>query len=214
MQRTLTPPPITPSTPSVTRDELHFRRIDMRGYRRSDGLYEVEGRVTDTKPNDFAPGAGAGEVVPAHAPIHDMGVRLVFDLDMVIHGVETFMDATPFPVCLGGGLALQSLKGVRIGNGWSREVRSRLGGAASCTHLMEILIPLATTAFQTMITERRDRPEPLDANGRPRKIDSCYAYGAHTEVVQRRWPQFHRPLAAENKTHAETISPAGVTSGE
>lgn len=31
----------------ITREELHFRRIDMRGYRRSDDLYEVEGRVTD-----------------------------------------------------------------------------------------------------------------------------------------------------------------------
>ena len=36
-----------------TREELHFRRIDMRGYRRSDGLLEVEGRVTDRKPTDF-----------------------------------------------------------------------------------------------------------------------------------------------------------------
>lgn len=166
----------------------------MRGYRRGDGLYEVEGRVVDTKPNDFAPGNGAGKVVPAGAAIHDMGVRLVFDIDLVIRAVETVMDATPFPVCLGGGQALQSLVGVRIGNGWSREVRGRLGGAAACTHIMELLIPMATTAFQTMTTERRGRPEPLDAQGRPRKIDSCYAYAAHTEVVQRRWPEFHRPL--------------------
>ena len=187
----------------VTREELHFRRIDMRGYRRDDGMYEVEGRVVDTKPRDFSPGNGTGRVVPAGEPIHDMGVRLVFDADMVIHAVETFMDATPFPVCLGGRQALQSLKGVRIGGGWSREVRSRLGGAASCTHIMEILIPLATTAFQTMSTERRGRPEPLDAQGRPRKIDSCYAYAAHTDVIQRRWPQFHRPLAEDAAKAAE-----------
>lgn len=30
---------------AVTREELHFRSIEMRGFRRSDGLYEVEGRV-------------------------------------------------------------------------------------------------------------------------------------------------------------------------
>ena len=28
---------------------LHLHRIEMRGYRRADGLYEIEGRVTDTK---------------------------------------------------------------------------------------------------------------------------------------------------------------------
>lgn len=214
MQRTLSPAPITQATPAVTRDELHFRRIDMRGYRRSDGLYEVEGRVTDTKPRDFAPGAGAGKVVPADMPIHDMGVRLVFDADMVIHRVETFMDASPFPVCLGGGLALQTLNGVRIGNGWSREVRGRLGGTASCTHLMEILIPLATTAFQTMITERRDRAEPLDAKGRPRKIDSCYAYAAHTDVVQRRWPQFHNPRPTGGHTSSDIMAESDAIPGE
>jgi len=29
-------------------------------------------------------------------------------------------------------------------------------------------------------------------NGRPAKIDSCYAFASHREVVLRRWPQFHR----------------------
>ncbi len=179
-------------SPATNREELHFRRIDMRGYRRDDGFFEVEGRVTDRKPFDFVPG-GVGETVPATAPIHDMGVRLVFDADMVVHDVSTFTDAAPYPVCHAGGLALNTLKGVRIGNGWNKAVRSRLGGARSCTHLMELLIPLATTAFQTMSTERRDRPEPLDANGRPKKIDSCYAYAAHHEPVRKRWPAFHQP---------------------
>jgi hypothetical protein len=27
--------------------------------------------------------------------------------------------------------------------------------------------------------------------GRPVKIDSCYAYASHREVVKRRWPAFH-----------------------
>ena len=186
---------IAPARPDVTREEMHLRRIDMRGYRRSDGLFEVEGRVTDTKPEDFVPG-GVGATVPAGQPIHDMGVRLVFDADMVVRDVIPFMDSTPYPACLGGGLALRSMIGLSIGNGWSKEVRARLGGARSCTHLMEILIPMATTAFQTMTVERRDRPEPLDETGRPRKIDTCYAYAAHQEPVRQRWPEFHRPEGA------------------
>ena len=43
----------SPDDDAVTREELHFRRIDMRGWRRSDGLYEVEGRVIDHKPNVY-----------------------------------------------------------------------------------------------------------------------------------------------------------------
>lgn len=177
---------------NVVREELHFRRIDMRGYRRSDGLFEVEGRVIDRKPGDFMP-ASSSRLVPAHEPIHDMGVCLVFDKAMVVHEVKTFTDAAPYSVCPEGGRALQSLKGVRIAAGWSREVRSRLSGARSCTHLMELLMPLATTAIQSMSGLRVDEKEAVDASGRPKKIDSCYAYSAERELVHRRWPEFHIP---------------------
>lgn len=179
-----------PADASVTREELHFRRIDMHGFRRSDGLYELEGRVTDRKPQDFNLSSG-GRTVPANEPIHDMGVRLVFDDEMVIHDVQTLTLAAPYAQCPEGGRALQSLKGLKMASGWSREVRSRLAGARSCTHLMEILIPLATTAIQSLSVPLADRPDKLDANGRPTKIDSCYAYAAERELVFQRWPQFH-----------------------
>jgi len=48
-------PPASTVDADVTRNELHFRRIDIRGFRRSDGLFEVEGRVVDRKPHDFEP---------------------------------------------------------------------------------------------------------------------------------------------------------------
>jgi Protein of unknown function (DUF2889) len=182
----------------VTREEIHHRRIDMRGFRRSDGLYELEGRVTDRKPFDFRPG-GDGEIVPAQQGIHDMGVRLVFDEHMVVHDVTTFMDATPYPACLGGGAALQSLKGLRIGGGWIREVRSRLGGGLSCTHLMELLTPMATAAIQALSPVRNARPDRWNESGRPAKLDSCYAYRAESEVVKRRWPAFYRPAPPETQ---------------
>jgi hypothetical protein len=176
-------PSASTSDADVTRDELHFRRIDMRGFRRSDGLFEVEGRVVDRKPHDFEP--ILGQPVSAGAPMHDMGVRLVFDDEMVVHDVQTFTEAAPYELCPAGGLALQELKGLRMTSGWSREVRSRLVGARSCTRLMELLVPLATVAFQSLSMLRRGRPDHLDATGRPTKIDSCYAYAAEGELVRR-----------------------------
>lgn len=189
------PPPAPALPPDPQREELHHRRIDMRGYRRSDGLFEIEGRVVDRKPFDFTPASG-NHTVPAHRPIHDMGVRLVFDDAMVVREVQTFTDAAPYEVCPWGGQALQAMKGVRIAAGWSSEVRNRLAGARSCTHLMELLLPMATTAIQSMSAMRIGRPDALDANGRPKQIDSCYAYAAERDLVKRRWPQFHRPAAS------------------
>lgn len=183
--------------PIVTRNELHFRRIDMRGYARSDGLYEVEGRVVDRKPEAFTSWLD-GRDVPANAPIHDMGVRIIYDKTMKVHAVETFTDATPYAICPGGGAALQTLVGLSMTKGWSREVRERLSGAVSCTHLMQLLMPLATVAFQSMGALRRSSVLERDATGRPLKVDSCYAYGAGQELVKKHWPEFYEP-APETK---------------
>jgi len=174
------------------REELHHRRIDMRGYRRRDGLYEVEGRVTDRKPEEFVPLNGSRRFA-AGTPIHDMGVRIVFDESMVVHEIHTFTEAAPYDECPQGGRALQVLKGLRLGGGWGKEVRSRLGGEKSCTHLMELLLPLATVAYQSMSMVNRARPLALDPTGRPMKIDSCYAYGAQRSLVRELWPQYYRP---------------------
>jgi Protein of unknown function (DUF2889) len=180
------------SADSVEREEMHLRQIEMRGFRRSDGLYEVEGRLIDRKPQAFTPPNG-GRHVLAGMPIHNLGVRLVFDAQMLVHDVQTFTDDAPHPLCSDGGHTLQALKGLHIASGWNQEVRKRLDRSQTCTHLRELLIPLATTALQSMATLRMREPDRLDAAGRPIKIDSCYAYNAESEVVQQRWPQFHRP---------------------
>lgn len=185
----------TPSGIDMGREELHFRRIDMRGYRRGDGLFEVEGRVTDRKPHEFT-AAGGGPAIPPHEPLHDMGVRLIFDEAMIVRDVQTFTRVAPYTPCQDGGKALQLMKGVRIGPGWGSEVRSRLSGPRSCTHLMELLLPMATAAIQAMSAVRKGEPNPIGKSGRPWQIDSCYAYDAGREVVLQRWPQFHRPGAA------------------
>jgi hypothetical protein len=178
----------------LTREELHFRRIDMRAWRRSDGLFEVESRLTDQKPSDFLR-PRTDKFVPAGQPLHDLGVRVVFDGDLTVTAVSTFTDAAPVEDCWDGGRALQAMVGVKMTSGWSKEVRERLSGARSCTHLRELLMPMATTAFQAIAGLRMNRPEPLDATGRPKKIDSCYAFGAERELVLRFWPEFYRGKA-------------------
>ncbi|KVK90940.1 DUF2889 domain-containing protein [Burkholderia cepacia] len=181
------------TTERVTREPLHARQITFEGFRRSDGLFEIEGCLTDRKPHDFAP-PSSPRVVPANEPIHDLGLRVVFDLDMIVHQVETFIRAYPYRECPGGGATLQALVGLRIGAGWSGEVRKRLPPGDTCTHLREILIPLATAAIQTVNPLRSQTLlDATDASGKPLKIDSCFAYGASRELVLQRWPAFHRP---------------------
>ena len=70
-------------------------------------------------------------------------------------------------------------------------MRERLGGVKGCTHLTELLAQMATVAFQTVFLEHKAKAPKLDANGRPLKIDSCYAYASERELVRVRWPEHY-----------------------
>lgn len=180
-------------TESIEREEIHHRQVDLRFYRRSDGLYEIIGKLIDTKSHSFRQ-LGGSEDLPPGSRVHDISVQLVIDADMQVVDASARMDVTPFQICPGATGALQSLKGLRIGGGWNRKVRELLSGAASCTHIVELLGPMATTAHQGMAPQRiaRINAEGGDAE-RQSRIDSCYAYGSQREVVARLWPQLRRP---------------------
>ena len=44
--------------PTVAREPLHRRSIEINGYKRADGLFDIEGHLVDTKPIDFKLTAG------------------------------------------------------------------------------------------------------------------------------------------------------------
>lgn len=182
-------------TDQIPREELHLRQIELRGWRRGDGLFEIEASLTDRKPDAFQPPAGL-RVVPSGEAIHDLGLTLVFGADMVVRGVSTFISAHPYRQCTGGGESLQALVGLKIGAGWSTDVRKRLPSGETCAHLRELLIPLASAAVIALTSVRgQEDLNALRPDGTPRKIDSCYAYGASRELVMQRWPDFHKPVA-------------------
>lgn len=188
-----------PLTPPVSREPLHHRAIDMRGFRRSDGLYDIEGRITDIRSYDFSP--ERGRTVKANTPLHDMWVRLIIDLEMQIHEVEAITDASPFPECPSAAPNLQVLKGVNLGKGWRKAISEKLSGTDGCTHLKELLNTIGSAAYQTMAQIRRahvaesaesaKRVEPKAAKARPSMLDSCFAMSTERTVILRKWPAFY-----------------------
>jgi hypothetical protein len=66
-----------------------------------------------------------------------------------------------------------------------------LGGVRGCTHLVELLGPIATTAFQTVYPARAQREAGRPVTQRPGIVDSCHAYASDGPIVKRRWPQFY-----------------------
>jgi hypothetical protein len=177
-----------PLSEPVEREALHVRRIECRGYRRRDGLWDIEGHLVDTKTTE-SEHAWNGRLAPGE-PVHDMWVRLTLDDAMAVRDIEAAVDRSPYPPCPHAAASLRALKGHRVAPGWSMLIKRLLGGVKGCTHLTELLLPIATTAYQTMGPFRRAR-EPAGASSRPAKIDSCYAYSSQREVVGRFWPEFY-----------------------
>jgi hypothetical protein len=188
-----------PLSSPVARDHIHTRQVDCRGYRRGDGRWDIEGRIVDTKTYGFG-NRERGEVPPG-TPIHDMSIRLTVDDTLTIHAVEAVTDASPYRICPEVTPNFQRLVGLRIGPGFRKQVRERLGGTEGCTHLVELLGPVGTTAFQTVmplvdrdLSKRRDAASSATAQPRqrPALLNTCYAFSDEREVVARQWPEFAR----------------------
>lgn len=182
-----------PLSPPTARRSIHRRVIDMEAYARDDGLFEVESRLVDTKPFPFLR-VSSPAPVPADQPLHDLSIRVTLDADHVIRAIEASSDVTPFPLCRQAEATLSVLVGEKIARGWSALVKQRLRGTAGCTHLMEMLLPLATTALAGIKGADPDRYEKEQSGpGAEAMVDSCFAYSREREVIQQYWPQFYRP---------------------
>jgi hypothetical protein len=192
-----------PLSPPTDREHIHTRRVTCQGFRRADGLWDIEGRITDVKTYPFA-NDYRGAIQPGD-PIHDMSIRLTVDDHFEVKAVEAVTDKSPFAVCPAITPNFQRLVGLSIKSGWIRKVKELLGGVEGCTHLVELLGPVATTAFQTIFPilsrEKAERAKvgagekktgPSAENKRPPLLlNSCHAFRSDGEVTRRTWPEHY-----------------------
>lgn len=189
----------------VAREAQHFRDYAFQGFRRADGLFDIEGRMTDRKsyafPSDFRGEVEAGE------PIHDMRIRLTVDEDFVIRAIEVVTAASPYAICPDITPSFSALTGETVGRGWSRVLRQTFGGRHGCVHHVEMLRAMATVVFQTIYgyRERRKReasggrieggpPDQSRSPGqKPGFLDTCHALASDGEIVRTKYPQFYEP---------------------
>lgn len=176
-----------------SRIPVHLRDIAYRSFLRTDGLWDVEGTLLDTKGYDQV--AVERGPLAAGTPIHHMRIRLTIDDAFTVHAVEVEMPTTPFRECQGSKVPLQALVGCRIGGGWRKAIQERMGGESGCTHLRELLFGMGTAAFQTVGRYRaherklRGEPEPMLVNPRP-PLGECLGWAFDGEPMRRYRPEF------------------------
>ena len=175
-----------PLSPPAARTHLHNRDVVYRGYRRDDGLWDVEAEMRDTKTYRFdVPGDRSW--APGQ-PIHGMLIRLTVDDRAVVHAIEVAMDHVPHGPCPPAMAPMQRMVGSRLNRGWRKSIDQHLGGVAGCAHLRELLFNMATAGFQTMVQSG----VPSDPAPPPPPLGKCVTWDFNGPVVARRYPKFYR----------------------
>jgi hypothetical protein len=196
-----------PLSQPAERERLHTRSIEINGYHRADGLYDIEAHLTDSK-SFGQTNYDRGYIEPGE-PVHDMWLRLTLDEQMHIKAVEAVSDKTPYVLCPTAAPNFTRLVGMRIKAGFLREANQVVGGTVGCTHLRELLQQMATTAFQTINPAKARREmqgegasdapgsDALDKRitekwgGGNKILNTCLAYDETGPLVKRRWPHLY-----------------------
>ena len=175
-----------PLSAPAPRKPIHNRTIVCDGYRREDGLWDLEGRLVDTQSYPF--GKVWRSEVKAGESLHEMLVRLTVDDHMTVLAVEATTDNSPHQSCGAITPNFQRLVGQRMGPGWSKRVKGLIGGAEGCAHHTELINLLATVAFQTMgpvlARERKEAGAAVKSDSAKFLIDSCHIWRADGEWAQ------------------------------
>lgn len=172
--------------PDCAREPSHQRSITIQAYARSDGLWDVEGRLTDSWAQ---PVPCAGGTLPAGQAMHSMALRFTVDASATIVAVQAATDAGPYgEACATIAPDYAKLVGVSVGRGYRDTIRRLFGRTAGCTHMNELAGVMGSAVLQALW-------EPLTrgATEKPFSIDGCHALKSDGPQVAKFFPRWARP---------------------
>jgi hypothetical protein len=180
-------------SPPPERTLLHTRSVDCHGYLRHDGHFDIEARIVDRK--SYEATMIDGRKLEAGEPWHEMTFRICVDHSFVIREAEARTVHGPTPACGEIAETYDQLVGLSIGPGFGSAVRRKFSGAAGCTHITELLGPMATTAYQTIsghhLASKKaggwDSPEVRQMAAH--LVDSCHVWRRDGDTVAQHYPE-------------------------
>jgi hypothetical protein len=173
------------------RRPLHTRSIRYEGFKRDDGMWDIEGYLVDTKPFNYALSSGIRRAGDA---VHDMRVRVTLDRDFVVRDIEAHIVWMPYPgACDAIAPDYRKLVGASLTKGFRKRVHELLGDVHGCSHLTELLITLPSAAIQTFAGEMRDNDH---GETKPFQLDRCHALETSGDTVRRFYPKWYRGKSA------------------
>lgn len=175
--------------PTAERTRMHVRRVQLDGYKRVDGQWDIEARLTDVKDHDYPL---SSKTIPQGEAVHDMWVRVTIDRKMNVTDAVACTDAMPYEgMCDGIHPSYSKLIGLNLFHGFRKAVKELFGATRGCSHISELVMFLPTAALQTFASDVRDNE---DSEHKPYQLDKCHALDSHSDAVQRYYPRWYRSL--------------------
>jgi hypothetical protein len=173
--------------PDCERSASHQRSITVRAYARNDGLWDIEGQLTDAWPEPVPMAAG---MLPAGQPMHSMWLRLTVDRSATIVAAQAATDAGPYGAQVCGAIAPDygRLVGVRVARGYRDAIRRLFGRTAGCTHMSERAGVMGSAVLQALWSQMESDPDL-----QPFSIDGCHALKSSGAQVAQFFPRWYRP---------------------
>ena len=190
-----------PLSSPVARERLHLRRVSYEGFRRDDGLFDIEAHITDHKDRDYKLAMGPRS---KDIPVHNMWARVTIDRRFEVIDIEAVTDEMPYPgQCNRIGPEYKKLIGSNLLKGFRKSIADNMGGVKGCTHLSELLGYLPTAAVQTFAGIKNEA-ETVDGK-KPFQLDSCHALATNTETVRVYYPKWFAGESATAQAEAVTL---------
>jgi hypothetical protein len=171
----------------------HTRRVICEGFKRDDGLWDIEAHLIDTKTFPLKlRDHPQGKLEPGE-PLHGLSLRVTVDLDLNILDAVASMDYTPYNICRSISDSYKQLIGLQIAPGFTAKTKALFSGRNGCTHLLELLGPLATSAYQSTHQEREVKEHFWqDQENPPPMLDTCHTLASDGDIVKEIFPAHYQ----------------------
>jgi Protein of unknown function (DUF2889) len=176
-----------PLLPPQPRERLHLREVRYEGYRREDGLFDIDAQLVDRKDRDYPLATGTRS---KDIPVHEMHIRVTIDRKFNVIAIDATTEQMPYPGhCDTIGPAYKKLVGANLLKGFRKSIAEHMGGVNGCTHLSELLGYLPTAAVQTFAGLQRETDGWGDK--KPFQLDACHALDTRKEAVRVFYPKWY-----------------------
>jgi hypothetical protein len=166
-------------------EKIHARTLDIATYPHENGKLIVEGILKDER---FCRSHQmTGETRPPGI-LHHMVIRMVVaGPDLVIEDVEAAIPQAPRDECRETAESLQPVIGMSISAGFTNRVKAALGGPSGCSHLVALLLAMASAAVQGFWSDVVRKPyNPADYARQAMDVvlDTCHVWRSDGPTVK------------------------------